>query len=220
MELIKKVGTVALCTLVLNLSGCGSSESAADHVARANTFISSADYKSATIELKNALQLDSQSAEARFLLGKIYLESGDIASAEKELRRAVQLGWKADDVQPALARALLAQGEYDKVREISTAGLSSAVEARLLASQARAAMAQGDTWEAEELIDKALARAPDSTEALLASARLLASRNEAGRRQRGSRPGDCTGSGRRQGLEPARRYSRLAPGYRRRHGRL
>ena len=99
-------------------------------------------------------------------------------SAEKELERALQLGWSGDEVQPDLARALLAQGEFAKVREISTTGLTPPMEAQLLATQALAALAEGDSWDAEELIDKALAKSPDSVEALLARARLLASRNE------------------------------------------
>ena len=103
--------------------------SAEDHIARANTFIDSADYTSATIELKNALLLDNESAEARYLLGKVSLEQGDMPSAEKKLERAGQLGWPGEDIQPALARALLAQGEFARVRELSPEGLTPAARA-------------------------------------------------------------------------------------------
>ena len=61
--------TIALYTLLSGLAACGAGGSAEDHIPSANKFIDSADYKSAIIELKNALQLDSKSAEARFLLG-------------------------------------------------------------------------------------------------------------------------------------------------------
>ena len=178
MNLLTITRTIGLCALLVGLAACGSGGSADGHVARAKEFITSADYKSATIELKNALQKDNKSAEARYLLGKVYLEKGDMPSAQKELERALQLGWPDDDVQPDLARALLAQGEFSKVREISSTGLTPDVEAQLLATQALAALAEGDSWDAEELIDKALAKSPDSVEALLARARLLASRNE------------------------------------------
>ncbi len=170
--------TACLSALLLVLTACSLGDSAEKHVATANKFIAGADYKSAIIELKNALQLDNQSAEARYLLGKAYLESGDMPSAQKELERAGQLGWPADDVQPALARALLAQGEFAQVREISDRGLRPEAEASLLALKAMAALGLGDTWDAEELIDKALAKAPDSTDALLAQTRLLASQED------------------------------------------
>ena len=170
--------TIALYTLLSGLAACGAGDSAEDHIARANRFIDSADYTSATIELKNALLLDNESAEARFLLGKVYLEKGDMPSAEKELERALQLGWPREDIQPALARTLLEQGEFTRTRELSPEGLTPAARATLLSVQAQAVMAQGDSWDAEELIEQALSANPESTEAMLARARLLASRNE------------------------------------------
>ncbi len=176
MKNIKR--TAGLCALIFSLTACGWGDSAEKHVAKANQFIISSDYKSAIIELKNALQLDNRSAEARYLLGKAYLDTGDIPSAQKELQRALELGWPADDVQPALAQTLLAQGEYAQVREIRTRGMSPAVQANLLAIQAQAALALGDSWDAQELIDKALVKAPDSPDALLAKARLLASHED------------------------------------------
>ena len=43
------------------------------------------DYKAAVVQFKSALQLDPESAEGRFLLGKALLEGGDMAGAEIEL---------------------------------------------------------------------------------------------------------------------------------------
>ena len=102
--------TVALSALLSIVAACGTEGSAEDHVARAKEFIAAEDYKSATIELKNALQLDKTSAEARYLLGKIHLARDDMPSAQKELERALQLGWPGEDIQPNLASSLLAQG--------------------------------------------------------------------------------------------------------------
>jgi cytochrome c-type biogenesis protein CcmH/NrfG len=103
---------LSAATLLLVLGACDSGASVEEHIARANQFVAGSEYDSATIELKNALQLDNQSAEARWLLGKVYLDSGDVLSAEKELQRALRLGWSHDDVVPALAETLLAQGKY------------------------------------------------------------------------------------------------------------
>ncbi len=175
---MKFARTACFSALVLGLSACNWGDSAADHLAQANQYLAGADYTSAIIELKNALQLDNESAEARYLLGVAYLETGDMASAQKELERAQQLGWPDSEIRPALAQALLAQGEFTRVREISSRGLASEQEASVLASQAMAALAEGDTWEAQEQIDKALLKAPDSTDVLMASARLLASNDD------------------------------------------
>ena len=79
-----------LCAIILLqvLTACGKGDSVEEHIARASQFIATSEYDSAVIELKNALQKDNQSSEARWLLGKVYLESGDVLSAEKELQRS------------------------------------------------------------------------------------------------------------------------------------
>jgi len=162
---------------LLLLSACGG-ETFEQYIARAHEAIARSEYAAASIELKNALRLDPDSLEARWLLGKVYLDTGEMASASKELERALELGGPPDDIVPALAKALLAQGEYQRVQAISTQGLTAQPLAGVLAIQAQAALATGDTWHAEELIDKAVEKTPDSTEALLAKARLLATRED------------------------------------------
>lgn len=169
---------LVMTALLLGLTACAGGNSVEERVARANRFIADSDYPAAIIELKNALQADSQSAEARYLLGEVYLQSGDWLSARKELQRAKELGWSDSAVQPALARALLALGENAQVREIDAKSLTPEAEARVLAAQAAAALNQGDSWEAQGLIDKALARAPDSSEVQLASARIQAGQGD------------------------------------------
>lgn len=178
MELRKLANRVGLFAVLACISACDWGQSPEEHIANAYEFIADSDYPSAIIELKNALQSDTESAEARYLLGKTYLESGDVLSARKELERALQSGWPGSEVQPLLARTLLAQGEYAEVRELGKEGLTPAAKADLFATQAMAALALGDTWDAEKLVDDALALAPDSTEALLAKARILGSTDQ------------------------------------------
>lgn len=162
-----------LLSLPLLLLVACSSDSANDYLARAQVAIESSQYAAATIELKNALRLDPELAQARWLLGKVYYDTGDFPSAEKELKRAVTQGWPADQIQPLLAEILLQLGEFEKVRGISVAGLPSDVKASLYATQAHAALNMGDTWEADELIEKALGQSPDSLQASMAKARSL-----------------------------------------------
>ena len=49
------------------------------------------DYQSASRELKGALRIDRNLAQARWLLGKIYLDLGEVRAAEKELLLAGEL---------------------------------------------------------------------------------------------------------------------------------
>ena len=80
--------------LVTALSACSDSDTAQSHIDRANGHFAAGETSSALIELKNALQKDAQSAEARWLLGSAYLAMGDAVAAEKELSRAQRLGCK------------------------------------------------------------------------------------------------------------------------------
>ena len=97
-----------LCAVLLVsiLSACGG-DSAEEYITRAKQFIAESNYYAATIELKNALQIDNKSGEARWLLGKVYLDSGDILSAEKELERSLTLGWSRDEILPAMAKVMM-----------------------------------------------------------------------------------------------------------------
>jgi putative PEP-CTERM system TPR-repeat lipoprotein len=170
---------ILLSFILLALVSCGDADTVEDYLARAQTAITNADYASASIELKNALRLQPDSSQARWLLGKTYLALNDMPSAGKELQRALELGGPVEDIKPALAEALLAQGEYKQVQDISLDGLSAANLSRLLAMQAQAALAQGDNWNAEELIDRALLATPESAQAFLAKAQLQAMKSDA-----------------------------------------
>lgn len=169
----------AVFACVLLLSACGGGEAdIGESLTAARDYVAAGEYNAAMIELKNVLQQDKNSAEARWLLGKSYLETGYELSADKELRRAQRLGWSGDEVVPALARALLAQAEYVQVRELSTEGLSPGAQAELMAVQALAENAQGEDGAADLLMERATELAPDSQRVRLSRARLLASRED------------------------------------------
>ena len=161
------------------LAAC-SDPTAEQYIADAQQHLASGDYPAAIIELKNALvnDKDDDLPRARWLLGEAYLETGDVASAEKELALALQQGWNPNDVQPALARALLAQGKFDAVTALNSADMEPYAAAQVMASQAIAELAQGNTWEAESLIANAIEKQPEDSQVKLAQARLLANMND------------------------------------------
>lgn len=143
------------------------------YLQRAKSYFVEGDDPSATIELKNALQLQGDDPEARWLLGEVYLETGEIFAAEKELLLAQDLGWNADDIVPALAQALLAQRKYQDVLDIeeeALATLSSSAMAEVLASQAFAHLLLGEVREATALANSALSKVAGLDGAVLVTA--------------------------------------------------
>jgi thioredoxin-like negative regulator of GroEL len=57
------------------MAGCGG-PSETEYVASARELVQKRDFKAATIQLKSAIQLNPQGAEARFLHGKVLLGDG------------------------------------------------------------------------------------------------------------------------------------------------
>jgi putative PEP-CTERM system TPR-repeat lipoprotein len=111
---------VALALSVpLILSGCDSASrlTEQEHIQRAKDFEDKGSLKEGVIELKNAIQKNPDSAEARLLLGEIYLRLGQGDEAEKEFARAEKLGVNAESVKLQLGKAWLLTGEYKRVLE-------------------------------------------------------------------------------------------------------
>lgn len=165
---------ILLSILVLCLVGCAKENTGADYLERAQAYIEDADYTSARIELKNALQLHAGDAQARCLLGRLQFEAGNMLDAQKELQRGRALGCSEDTVLPVLAQSYLALGEFDDVLSLESGGLGDGPYAHLLALQSIASLNKGLPEQAEELVALALERSPASIPAQLARARIEA----------------------------------------------
>ena len=158
--------------VVLALVACGG-DKPEDMIASAKVFFAKDDLKAAVIQIKNALQKDPNSAEARYLLGTALLESGDVVGAESELRKALELKYSRDKVVPQLARAMLGRGQAKKlVDEFGKAELgTSLAKADFRTSLALAYASMGKADLAEASLAAALAAEPGLPRAVLLQAR-------------------------------------------------
>lgn len=150
-------------------------------VSSGKTYLAKADYQAAIIQLKNALQRQPENGEARVLLARALLETGDAAAAETEARKALDSKYSENDAVPVLARAMLSQGQMRKVvDELGNRKLSDpAAQAELNTVIAIAWQSMNDLDKALAAADAALASKPDSPQALVAKAGILAQRNDA-----------------------------------------
>ena len=107
---------VLSAVLAVAMAGC-EQKSEADHLQRAQEYVTQGDFQAGIIEYKSALQLNPENIESRFALGKLHLEVGDGAAAEKELSKVLDRSAPGDQgrVLPLLANALLLQGKYQAV---------------------------------------------------------------------------------------------------------
>ena len=114
---MKKISTNIIfnAIVVLLFSTACTESSPEQQVKSAMDYLQRNDSKSATIQLKNALQKNPNFAEARFLLGKILLEDGNGSAAEIEFRKALAAKHPNSLVVPELARAMLTTDQAKKL---------------------------------------------------------------------------------------------------------
>ncbi|MEW6589998.1 MAG: XrtA/PEP-CTERM system TPR-repeat protein PrsT [Pseudomonadota bacterium] len=129
-----------------------------EHIQRAKDFEDKGDLRGSIIELKNAIQKNPDSPQARLLLGQVYLKAGLGAEAEKELVRAESLGVNRESIKPQLGEALVLMGEYKRVLdEINPGEKTSRVNrARIYQVRADALLRSGKLGDACALYQQSL----------------------------------------------------------------
>ncbi|MEQ6340477.1 MAG: PEP-CTERM system TPR-repeat protein PrsT [Gammaproteobacteria bacterium] len=140
------------------------------HVQRAKDFQDKGDLGSSIIELKSALQQSPDNAEARLLLGENYVKAHQGKEAEKELLQAQKLGVARSAVLPTLIKAILLQGDLDRVLAESgklTPDMSKAGQATILGLRGQAFIAKGQLDLAQQALEQALQIKSDSLPALI-----------------------------------------------------
>lgn len=151
---------------LLSLSSCGSNQTSVEHVANAKNYLDKGEYRPALIELTNAVQKDPKSVEGRWLLGKVALNIGENERAEKEIRKAMELGLSRSAALPTLVKAILLQGNMDRVLKESAdlpTDMPQAEKAATLALRGQALVLQGKLEQARQTLDEALAIKSDSS---------------------------------------------------------
>ena len=176
MKKLHKVALVAMSMAIGALQWGCSQDSEVQLIASAKASLERQDPKTATIQIKNALEKNASSGEARYLLGKVLLEGGNSTAAELELRKAKDLKHPVAEWAPLLARAMLLRHQFKRlVDEFGALELSDpAAQANLNASVAAALAGEGRLEDAKALVESTLVRNPDHTPTLMLKARLLA----------------------------------------------
>jgi putative PEP-CTERM system TPR-repeat lipoprotein len=174
-----RTACLASTLLAALLAGCGG-EKPETLMASGKAMLAKQDVKGAIIQFKNVLQREPNSGEARFLLGKSLLDGGDAVGAEVELRKAAELKFDPGRVMPALASAVLRQGQAKKVVDefgkLQLAAGEPAASLKTIVSSAHLALNNQDA--AQTALAEALASKPDFIPARLEEARRKAAAND------------------------------------------
>ncbi|MSQ59051.1 MAG: PEP-CTERM system TPR-repeat protein PrsT [Betaproteobacteria bacterium] len=178
MQQVKALSALGIVLMMAMLAACGENPEALVSAAKKN--IANKEYKAAAIQLKNALQKETNHKEGRFLLGQTLTETGDMAGAEKEFRRALDLGYDKERATPQLARTVFEQGKLeDFVNEFALAQLSSRDgSAELKAMLGHAHLGRGKTDAAVVAFEDALTLKPGLMSARIGKAKVAALKND------------------------------------------
>jgi putative PEP-CTERM system TPR-repeat lipoprotein len=169
---------LAVCAAVAALAGCDLLLSPDARVERAQSHLEEGEFRAAMVELKTALEKAPDHAQARIMLADLSLWLGDLSAAEKELERAAAVYADADKLRALQYELLLAQERYDEVAQRLESD-EATPELRRLLLGAKVEAARGRLPEAQALLQKALALAPDDPEALLEWAHVKAMQHDA-----------------------------------------
>lgn len=169
---------VAGLALLLLVGGCGQGVAPDERVERARDHRAEGDHRAAIIELRNALQEQSDHAAARALLGRIYVEVEEMAAAEKELRRALDLGVPRAELVVPLGVALYHEDENERLLEEIQAETSwpATVRADVHGLRARAHTAANELAAAQRELERADSAASGALQADLARIELAQAR--------------------------------------------
>lgn len=137
------------------------------------------DLKGAIIELKNALQQNSNFLAARILQGKIYVLLKQGADAEKQLTDANQLGADKSVTLAPLAKAYLLQEKYKQLlNNIDPEGQSRSIQSELYAYRGHAYLELREASKAMDAFKTSERLNPDSDLAFTGQAMVLLRKGE------------------------------------------
>ena len=146
------------------------------HYERALSFAAERAFQSALVEIKQALQLAPDHADAQWLAARLYLELGDGTRAADFIQRIPLHSQSRENVALALARANILKGEY----QAALVGLATEnpdnPAVRVLIGKAKLSL--GRTDDAQSAFQAVLEQHPSHVEAHLGLARLALHRRD------------------------------------------
>ncbi|WP_448553937.1 XrtA/PEP-CTERM system TPR-repeat protein PrsT [Thalassotalea montiporae] len=115
---------IALAVAGVLAAGCSEQENAASYLEQAKAAKQNLQPSNAIIALKNAIKLEPNNGEARFLLGQLYLSQGNAINATKEFERAQKAKYDANLVSPLIARSYYLVEDFEAVSALPQSSLT------------------------------------------------------------------------------------------------
>lgn len=168
---MKNLIYIVLMLFIFHANSAWSKSAAEDYYENAVKLFSQKEYNAAVIEVKNALQANSEHLPSRLLLGNAYMKLQQASAAERELLRALRLGASKEQVTANLGNALLIQRKYQEILDhIQLAGATLPSDYLVYSFRGRAHLELGQLDKAEIAFDTAIEMAKNSVEPIIGQA--------------------------------------------------
>jgi tetratricopeptide (TPR) repeat protein len=179
----ERFAQASLLALVLALAGCGSSQSRFEsHMDRGRQYLAAGNLEKASIEFRNALQIDPRSGAAYYLNGRVAERLGNISEAVDSYAAAIDVEPGYDRARASLAKAFVLGGATQRALEVVSPGLLDHPDnPDLLAARAAARHQLGDDAEAQADAERAARLEPSNENAIAVLAALALRSNDTAR---------------------------------------
>jgi tetratricopeptide (TPR) repeat protein len=118
-RVLRVVTVVALSLSLYGLSACGGAQSRlAGHMDRGREYLAEGSWKKASVEFRNALQIDPKNAEAQLLNGRVSEQLGDLREAVRGYQAAIDLDPAGAAGPAALGRLYVFGGAPERALEL------------------------------------------------------------------------------------------------------
>jgi tetratricopeptide (TPR) repeat protein len=177
---VRLASAAAIVFVVMHLIACGGAENRKlRHLDNGREYLAAANFEKARVEFRNALQIDPNDADARFLHGRALEKLGNIREAAGMYQAAIDSNADHLQARANLGRIFVFAGAPERALEYVAPGLAKApANADLLTVRAAAKSQQKDLAGALEDGAKALEQDPKNENAIALVAALYRQQGE------------------------------------------
>jgi tetratricopeptide (TPR) repeat protein len=183
MGSLRRLTRVALLAITCFLASCGSSQSRYQgYVDSGRHFLASGNLDKASVEFRNALQIEPHGAEALYLNGRVAEQRGNLREAVGYYQSALDVSPNDTRARAGLAKSFVLVGAPQRALDVIGPGLiDHPDDPDLLAARAAALHGIRDDVEARRDAERAVQAAPNNEDAIAVLAAILLKSGDAER---------------------------------------
>jgi tetratricopeptide (TPR) repeat protein len=168
MSRLGRFGSAVVSAMVCIVAGCGGSHSRYQaYIERGRQYLEAGNLDKASVEFRNALQIEPRSDEVLYLNGRVAERRGNVREAVEYYQAALDANPKDAAARAGLAKVFVLGGAAQRALEVISPGLlENPDDPDLLAARAAALHELNDDFEARQDAERAVKLSPGNENAI------------------------------------------------------